>query len=231
MVDADNQSQPPSQGIDALIARLREQGVAAGREQAEKIVADARAMAKEIVDKAKEEAKKHIEASHKQADAFQSAGVAAIQMAMRDTILDMKSHLMQQFSSDVKRLVSRNLQDEALLRQMILEVAGRARESVDAAGASELEIVLPEEVVGLNELRNDPDELRRGKLTHFVLGLSDEILRKGVTFSASDEHESGIRIHMVDKDISLDLTDEAIAALLLEHLQPRFRAILEGIVK
>lgn len=231
MVDADNQSQPPSQGIDALIARLREQGVAAGREQAEKIVTDARAMAKEIVDKAKEEAKKHIEASHKQADAFQSAGVAAIQMAMRDTILDMKSHLMQQFSSDVKRLVSRNLQDEALLRQMILEVAGRARESVDAAGASELEIVLPEEVVGLNELRNNPDELRRGKLTHFVLGLSDEILRKGVTFSASDEHESGIRIHMVDKDISLDLTDEAIAALLLEHLQPRFRAILEGIVK
>jgi V/A-type H+-transporting ATPase subunit E len=231
MVDADNQSQPPSQGIDALIARLREQGVAAGREQAEKIVADARAMAKEIVDKAKEEAKKHIEASHKQADAFQSAGVAAIQMAMRDTILDMKSHLMQQFSSDVKRLVSRNLQDEALLRQMILEVAGRVRESVDAAGASELEIVLPEEVVGLNELRNNPDELRRGKLTHFVLGLSDEILRKGVSFSASDEHESGIRIHMVDKDISLDLTDEAIAALLLEHLQPRFRAILEGIVK
>jgi len=231
MADADNQSQPPSQGIDALIARLREQGVSAGREQAEKIVADARAMAKEIVDKAKEEAKKHIEASHKQADAFQSAGVAAIQMAMRDTILDMKSHLMQQFSSDVKRLVSRNLQDEALLRQMILEVAGRARESVDAAGASELEIVLPEEVVGLNELRNNPDELRRGKLTHFVLGLSDEILRKGVTFSASDEHESGIRIHMVDKDVSLDLTDEAIAALLLEHLQPRFRAILEGIVK
>ena len=157
--------------------------------------------------------------------------MAAIQMAMRDTILDMKSHLMQQFSSDVKRLVSRNLQDEALLRQMILEVAGRARESVDASRSSQLDIVLPGEVVGLNELRNNPDELRRGKLTHFVLGLSDDILRKGVSFSASDEHESGIRIHMVDKDISLDLTDEAIAALLLEHLQPRFRAILEGIVK
>ena len=231
MVDAENQSQLPSQGIDALITRLREQGVTAGREEAEKIVADARAMAKQIVDQAKQEAKKHIEASHKEADAFQAAGVAAIQMAMRDTILDMKSHLMQQFSSDVKRLVSRNLQDEALLRQMILEVAGRARESVDATGSSQLDIVLPEEVVGLNELRNNPGELRHGKLTHFVLGLSDDILRKGVSFSASDEHEAGIRIHMVDKDVSLDLTDEAIAALLLEHLQPRFRAILEGIVK
>ena len=30
---------------------------------------------------------------------------------------------------------------------------------------------------------------------------------------------------------TIHLTDEAIAALLLEHLQPRFRAILEGIVK
>ena len=231
MADTAKQSTPPSQGIDALIDRLREQGVSAGREEAEKIIAEAKARAKQMVDQAKEEARKHIEASHKEADAFQSAGVAAIQMAMRDAILEMKAHLMQRFSSDVKRLVSRSLQDEALLRQMILEVAGRARDSVDAAGASRLDVVVPAQVVGLDELRNNPDELRQGRLTHFVLGLSDEILREGVTFSASDEIESGVRIHMVDKDISLDLTDEAIAALLLEHLQPRFRAILEGIVK
>ena len=36
---------------------------------------------------------------------------------------------------------------------------------------------------------------------------------------------------MKDEDIVLDLTDEAVAGLLLLHLQPRFRAILEGIVK
>ena len=231
MADTAKQAQPPSQGIDALIDRLREEGVSAGREQAEKIVAEARATARQIVDNAKEEERKHIEASRKEAEAFQSAAVAAIQMAMRDTVLAMKSQLMQSFSSDVRRLVSRELVDETLIRQMIVEVAGRARESIDAAEAEQLESVLPAEVVGLNELRNNPDELRRGKLTHFVLGLSDDILRKGVTFSASDERESGIRIRMVDKDISLDLTDETIASLLLEHLQPRFRAILEGIVK
>ncbi|MGB5279626.1 MAG: hypothetical protein WBO73_07240 [Gammaproteobacteria bacterium] len=231
MADTVDQSLPPSQGVDALIARLREQGVAAGREEGDKIVAEARVIAKRIVGKAREEAKKHTQEAQKQADAFQAAGIAAIQMAMRDTVLDLKSQLMQQFSSDVRRLVSRNLTDEALLRQMILEVAGRARQSVDASAAEHLDIVLPAQVVGLDELRNNPDELRRGKLTHFVLGLSDDILRKGVTFSVSDEHECGIRIRMVDKDISLELTDEAIAALLLDHLQPRFRAILEGIVK
>ncbi len=102
---------------------------------------------------------------------------------------------------------------------------------MDAVDAQQLEIVLPAQVVGLDELRNNPDDLRRGKLTHFVLGLSDDILRRGVSFSVSDQHEHGIRIRLVDKDISLELTDEAIAALLLDHLQPRFRAILEGIVK
>jgi len=36
---------------------------------------------------------------------------------------------------------------------------------------------------------------------------------------------------VVKGNITIDLTDEAIAALLLQHLQPRFRAVLEGIVK
>ncbi len=231
MANAATETPVPSSGIDALIVKLREQGVAAGRSEGDKIVAEAKAKAKQIVDKAQEEAKNHCEASRKEAASYQAAGEEAIKTAMRDTILDMKSYLMQRFSSDVKRLVARELREEALLRQVILEVAGRARERVDGVGAEQLEVVLPEKVVGLEELRQDPDELHKGKLTHFVLGLSNDILREGVTFSVSDDIESGIRVHMVDKDVTLDLTDEAIAALLLQYLQPRFRAILEGIVK
>lgn len=221
----------PSHGVDALIAKLRDEGVSAGRGEAEKIVAEAKANAKKIVDKANAEAKKHLEASRKEAASYQSAGEEAIKTAMRDTILDMKSRLMQRFSSDVKRLVSESLKDEELLRNVILEVAGRARERLEATGAEQLEVILPEKVVGLDELRSDADELQKGKLTQFVLGLSDDILREGVTFSASDDIESGIQIRMVKDDITLNLTDEAIAELLLLHLQPRFRAILEGIVK
>ncbi len=221
----------PSSGVDALIAKLREQGVAAGRSEGNRIVAEAKAKAKQIVDKAQEEAKSHSEASRKEAASYQAAGEEAIKTAMRDTILDMKSYLMQRFSSDVKRLVAREIREEALLRQIILEVAGRARERVEGVDAEQLEVILPEKMVGLAELRQDPDELQKGKLTDFVLGLSNDILREGVTFSASDDIESGIRVHMVDKDVTLDLTDEAIASLLLQYLQPRFRAILEGIVK
>ena len=57
------------------------------------------------------------------------------------------------------------------------------------------------------------------------------MLREGVTFAASDDVKAGVRIYMSEGGITIDLTDEAVAALLLHHLQPRFRAVLEGIVK
>jgi V/A-type H+-transporting ATPase subunit E len=231
MANVKEQTPVPSHGIDALIAKLRDEGVSAGRDEGGKIVAEAKAKAKQIVGKATEEAKSHLAASRKEAQAFQSAGEAAIKTAMRDAILDMKSLLMQRFSADVKRLVTHTLKDEELLKRMVLEIAGRARERVETAGADELEVILPEKVIGLDELRHEPDELRKGELTHFVLGLSEAMLREGVTFSVSDEFESGVRVRMVMDDITVELTDEAIAALLLQHLQPRFRAVLEGIVK
>ena len=57
----------PSSGVDALIAKLRDEGVFAGRDEAEKIVSDARGKAKQIVDKANKEAREHIEAARKEA--------------------------------------------------------------------------------------------------------------------------------------------------------------------
>lgn len=220
-----------SSGVDELIAKLRDEGVSAGRAEADSIVGDARAQAKKILDNANADARERIEAARKESDAYRAAGEAALKTAMRDTVLDMKTALMERFSSDLKRLVSHQMQDPEVLKQMILEVAGRTRADGEVGDADELEVILPEEVVGLEELRVNPEELRKGRLTKFVLGLTGEMLREGVAFSGSQDIAAGIQIQLKDKDITLDLTEKAVAALLLQHLQPRFRAILEGIVK
>jgi V/A-type H+-transporting ATPase subunit E len=220
-----------SSGVDELIAKLRDEGVSAGRAEADSIVGDARAQAKKILDNANADARDRIEVARKESDAYRAAGEAALKTAMRDTVLDMKMALMERFSSDLKRLVSHQMQDPEVLKQMILEVAGRTRADGEVGDADELEVILPEEVVGLEELRVNPEELRKGRLTKFVLGLTGEMLREGVAFSGSQDIAAGIQIQLKDKDITLDLTEKAVAALLLQHLQPRFRAILEGIVK
>ena len=225
------EDRPSSSGVDELIAKLREEGVAAGRAEAERIVADARAEAAQILDKASGEARSRLETARREADAYRAAGEEALKTAVRDTVLTMKADLMERFSTDVKRLVSQQIGDPDILQKMVLEIAGRARDRADIEDDDALEVVLPEAVIGLEDLRNNPEELGQGRLTKLVLGLTGEMLRKGVTFSASEDAAAGIRVKVEGKSVTLDLTDEAVAALLLQHLQPRFRAVLEGIVK
>ena len=63
-----------SSGVDALISRLREEGVNAGQTEAEKLVAAAEAKAKKIVQKAETKAQKTIEKASKEAEEFKKAG-------------------------------------------------------------------------------------------------------------------------------------------------------------
>lgn len=226
-----NSEEPLSSGVDALIARLREEGVSAGREEAQSLLAEARVEARHIMEKANAEARERLEAARRESDSYRAAGEAALKTAMRDAVLDMKSTLMVRFSADVKRLVSQALQDQAFLKRMILELAGRVRGSAGIGDEDPMVVILPETVVGLEELRGNPEELQKGPVTRFVLGLTGEMLRDGVTFAGSEDLSAGIQVHLKDKEITLDLSDDAVAALLLQHLQPRFRAVLEGIVK
>ncbi|XWN31119.1 MAG: V-type ATP synthase subunit E family protein [Devosia sp.] len=217
-----------SKGVDTLIARLREDGVAAGRAEAEALKAEARQEAAKIIAKAKAEAETHLTDARKTADAYRAAGQEALQIAMRDAVLTMKAGLMAQFEADVKRMVSSTLADPTILRQMIVELVGRARETVTPVEGTE--VVLPADIVGVDAIRENPDDIRSGTLTKFVLGLTQDMLAEGVTLHAADDLQGGIRARRADGVIELDLSDEAIASLIMQHLQPRFRAVMEGVI-
>jgi V/A-type H+-transporting ATPase subunit E len=51
-----------------------------------------------------------------------------------------------------------------------------------------------------------------------------------VSFARSGDDAGGIRIVLKDDGLVVDLTDAAVAEVILRHLQPRFRALLEGVV-
>ncbi|MEM0937216.1 MAG: hypothetical protein AAF646_05335 [Pseudomonadota bacterium] len=222
-------SETTSQGVDALIAKLRDEGVAAGRAEAEQIVAEARAEAARIVERAESEAKAHMAAARKSADQYRSAGEEALNTAMRDAVLTMKAGLMAQFEADVQRMVSATLAEPEMLKQMILELVGSARDAGGVEAATE--VILPAEVVGPDAIKQNPEDIQSGKLTKFVLGLSQDMLKAGVTLYAADDLQAGIRAQIHDRDLALDLSDEAIASLLMQHLQPRFRAVMEGVIR
>ncbi|MBN2885756.1 MAG: hypothetical protein JXM75_03490 [Chromatiaceae bacterium] len=220
-----------SSGVEALIERLRDEGVSAGRHEAERIEQEARARGERLVREAEQQARRIVEEARSESEGLRKGGEEALRIAMRDTVLRLKSELSDRFSDEVKRLISAEMSQQAFLERLILEVAAEARREAGIDQGEAVEVQLPKALVSPEELRRNPLELREGSLSHFVLSLAGNVLAKGVTFAVNGEDAKGVRLSLREKDVHIDLTDEKVAALLLAHLQPRFRAILEGTVK
>ena len=231
MSSSDTSAGLASSGVEALIERLRQEGVESGRAEAQRVIAEAGRQAAAIVQEAHAKAQESLRRAREEAERTRAAGEEALRVAMRDSILKMKGHLSTRFSEEVRRLVAADMAQEAFLERLILEVAGRARREAGMDQAPRLEMLLPAGVVALDELRRRPEELREGSLSHFVLSVANNVLRDGVSFGTAEDLTGGIRVRLQEGEIQVDLTPEKVAEVLLEHLHPRFRAILEGTVK
>lgn len=227
---AQSNSKPASAGVEALITRLRDEGVAAGRSEADKVTAAATAKARAIVEKAEAEAEALTKQARSEAESYRRAAEDALKSSARDAVLQLKERLVRRFADEIAGAVSKAMADEALLPQLILALVGRARDDAQLDRSTDVEIVLPREAVAIDALRRSPESVDKDPLTAFVAAKTGDMLREGIHFSSADDKEGGIRIVMNDSGISVDLTDRAVAAALLAHLQPRFRALLEGVV-
>lgn len=212
-------------GVEALIERLREQGVTQGKTEAEALIAEARSRAAQMVEKAREEAREITDNARAEAERTRRGGEDALKIAARDVQLQLKEALTRMFADRVQVKVAEQLDEKALLRELLLELVRRHRDSVDVH--NEVEVVLPEDFVGLEELRSNPDAYRSGQLSAYVQQLLAEELRDGLSFDTGSLKGLEIRFD----DAAIDLSDHALAALLLRHLQPRFRALLEGVIR
>jgi V/A-type H+/Na+-transporting ATPase subunit E len=84
-------AQVTASNLEALIARLRDEGVTAGRAEAERLVSDAQAKAHAIAHKAEADARAKLEAARKEVEGLRRGGEDALRAAARDTILDSRT--------------------------------------------------------------------------------------------------------------------------------------------
>lgn len=227
MADTDKTT---SAGIEALIARLREEGVDEGRSEAERVLGEAESRARTILAEAEEQAKSRLDAAESEAEKLKLGGEEALKIAMRDAVLELKQGLTERFASQVSGTVSDLMRDDELLKRMVIAVAARSREEAGLDDAKTMDVVLPRAVVGLDDLRRKPEELREGSLTHFTAAAAAEMFREGVHFTRAEDDTGGIRVVLGDEGVVVDLSDRAVADVILRHLQPRFRALLESVV-
>ena len=226
--DASNHA---SFGVEALIEKLRDKGVGEGQAVSDRIIAEARQKAVAIKKQAQQDADEIISEARKETEAFKAAGKDALELAARDAHLKLRELVMNRFNDEVRRLVGQIMEPQPFMEKLILQVAGRARDEAGLDKEDKISIKLPENLIDIDDLRKNPEELKKGTMAHFVLSVMASLFREGITYNPSGDLKSGLKVYLKDGDVEVDLTDEAVTAVLLEHLQPRFRALLEGVVK
>jgi V/A-type H+-transporting ATPase subunit E len=220
-----------SSGVEQLIERLREQAINAGQTKAEDIVTDAQKRATWLIDEAEQEAKNIVKKARTEADAIKNAGIDALNLAARDALLRLRDTLLGSFSQEVLRVVGEQMTKQDFMEQLILALAGQVRDKTGLDEQTNITLLLPESIIGVEELRKNPEELKQGFLSQVSAAIAGDLLRKGVKFEASDDIKAGLMIRLEENAMLIEFTDKAVTALLLKHLQPRFRALLQGNVK
>lgn len=209
-----------SSGVQQLIDRLHGEGLAKGQAEAERMLDEARAKAVEIIDHAKREADEIVTSAIHEAERTRIAGEEAVRIAGRDTILRLTDELREDFIRKLRHLVGHELHDTDFLRQMILEISGASVEGQSEGPRTILWLLDPESDGA--DLPPDNQEALDG----FIRSLLGEALKDGLKFEVREADVPGIRIQAVNEDLEIDLTSETLTALLLQHLSPRFRAIV-----
>lgn len=227
---ADTLANAAGAGVQALIERLKSEGVAAGQVEGEAVLARARRTAGDILADAQARADEILAVARKEAAREKRATEDGLKVAARDLVLALRNELGDRIQNEAHRLVATTLADEAFLRRLILAMAARASGEAEVSPDEPMKIVLPEKVVTFEELRQSPEAVEPGTLTHFVIVLAGDVLREGVTFGAAPGFD-GIKVQLTDRDLRIDLTADAIAELLKRHLQPRLRAVMEGVLR
>ena len=212
-----------SSGVQELIDRLRQEGVASGQSESERLQSEARIKAMKILDNAKLEAEQVLAKARAEAKSIEDNGKEALRLASRDVVLRVREAFYEEFKSRLNRLVKHKLSDQKLLEKMILELTAQNRPSDN----KQVQVLLPSAQISEADLTKEVANVQPGSLASFVLGLTADVLREGLSFDVTNDIDSGVKIQIVEDDVQIELSDKTITVVLLEYLVPRYRAIMQ----
>jgi V/A-type H+/Na+-transporting ATPase subunit E len=213
-------------GVQDLIDQIRNDGIQAVKQEAEKLIQEAKEKAADIVGKAQAEAKELKAKTETEIAAEKATSQEALQLAARDSVLRLGKEVRGAFESHVRRLVSAELKDDDVLRDMIMAIAGKAGAQLPAK--QEIEILLcegsPSEGGPKGKSSSGEDRIKQ-----FILKITRNMLREGTELKVGSGPNAGIRVKLKNEDLEIDLTEKAVTELLVQHLLPRYRKIVRGV--
>jgi len=200
--------------LNDLIQKIKSEGIQEAEKKSEEIVKEAKLTAAKILNAAWHNANAITGKAEEEVRMKERMSKTALEQAARDIILRIRESLTEIFDSLMKRDFQDVLSGKTLEAVLMKLIEGWQR---DKSGDLNLELFL-----------NESD--RKNLLEGFLSRLQDEI-RAGIELKVHPNIERGFRIGMKGSHVSYDFTDEGIAEVLSEYLNPKFYKFLDSLRK
>lgn len=195
--------------VQSLLDRIKEEGIEAAEKTSQEILERARSEAEEIIRESEKKGERIIAAAEEEAQRIRQTLEKDMEQRGRDLILAIRNEIIELFDRILQREVASSLSPE-FMKEMILKMLQRWKVNE----ASQLEILAKNgEATELEEhlFKEAQEELRKGIVVRPVQGLS-----------------AGFRIGERGGNMVYDFTEETIAGILKESLNPRIAEFLGG---
>ena len=199
--------------LQELTNKLYEEGLAKGREDAEKLVAEAHQKAEAIICEAREKAASIEADARRKADELRRNTMTEVSLAGRQAVSALKERIATMIiSRTVSGPVHEACIDAKFIKEMLLAVA--AGWHSDAQGMVTLSALLPVEW--------------KDKFDSEFGGAVNGLLAEGIEVGYSDKVHNGFRIGAKDGGYYISFTDADFDVLLGEYLKDKVANLLYG---
>ncbi|UCF99025.1 MAG: V-type ATP synthase subunit E [Spirochaetaceae bacterium] len=198
--------------LQELIDKIKLEGIKSAEQESARVLKEAEHKANDIIAAAHKEASGIISSAKEEVHRFEQTAKEAVQQAGRNTILSLRTRITELFDALIAQETKEALSPKVLEEAVVSLIKAWSKEQT-----SNLQVLLSS-----SDLKKVEKQLKSR--------LAAE-LKKGVELKPFPELRAGFRIAMKDGSAYYNFTDQGIAEILAEYLNPKIAEIVQDAAK
>lgn len=188
---------------------LKKETLDPAKKEADKIIAAARAEAEKIVENAKREGKRALEDAKQKIEEERNVFQASLNLAAKKSLDTLKQEIEKKlFNEELDAFVGKQMNDPKVVAELIAAII----KGIEKEG-------LETDLKGVVSSSVSTEAVNK----ELIQGILDRLKGKSVEVG---DITGGAQVKMVDKNLTIDMTDEALKALLASFVRDDFRSVI-----
>ncbi len=197
--------------IESFVTKLKEEGVEAGKAEAERIRADARADADKTIAEAKAEAERLVASAGEEAEQLLAKAKADLALAVRDTVARLRAQLEAILTDVLANGSTEALRDPAIIAEAIVAIV---KAHADQAAAGELSASVQDELKA---------KIEKQAMSGLAEAVKDGAVRKSLI--SGGQEVPGFAYTVSGATIEVD--PQSAVEHLMDMVNPKLRSLIQ----